>query len=100
MIEGRQRNNKTSSQHKFRRWHIRDGRVTKGRFGFALASLGDLDRDGYKDDHDDDQDDHDDDHDNDNNEDLVHDNDNNDDLVHDDGFQVWRPRGWSSVQRG
>ena len=54
MIEGRQQNNETSSQHKFRRWHIRDGRVTKGRFGFALASLGDLDRDGYKDDHDDD----------------------------------------------
>ena len=36
-------------QHTFRKWHIRDGDQTKGRFGFALASLGDIDKDGYAD---------------------------------------------------
>ena len=41
--------NKFSFQHKFRRWHIRDGEHTKGRFGFSLASLGDMDKDGYGD---------------------------------------------------
>merc|ERR550534_70537 len=38
-----------SKQHTFRKWHIRDGDQTKGRFGFALASLGDIDKDGYAD---------------------------------------------------
>ena len=36
-------------QHKFRRWDIRDGSQTKERFGFSLASLGDIDKDGYGD---------------------------------------------------
>ena len=36
-------------QHKFRRWDIRDGKQTKERFGFSLASLGDIDKDGYGD---------------------------------------------------
>ena len=36
-------------QHKFRRWDIRDGQQTKERFGFSIASLGDLDKDGYGD---------------------------------------------------
>jgi integrin alpha 8 len=36
-------------QNKFRKWHIRDGEQTKGRFGFALASLGDIDKDGFGD---------------------------------------------------
>lgn len=36
-------------QHKFRKWHIRDGETSKGRFGFALAGLGDMDKDGYGD---------------------------------------------------
>ena len=37
------------AQHKFRRWHIRDGRQSKERFGFSLSGLGDLDRDGFGD---------------------------------------------------
>ena len=44
---------------------------------------------------DDDQDDHDDDQDV-----VLGDLDRvgyKEDLIHDDGFQVWRPRGWSSV---
>ena len=36
-------------QHKFRRWDIRDGQQTKERFGFSIASLGDIDKDGYGD---------------------------------------------------
>ena len=32
-------------QHKFRRWDIRDGKQTKERFGFSIASLGDIDKD-------------------------------------------------------
>ena len=42
-------NKKSTFQHKFRRWHIRDGKQTKERFGFSLASLGDIDKDGYGD---------------------------------------------------
>jgi len=38
-----------NKEHKFRKWDIRDGEVTKGRFGFSLASLGDMDKDGYGD---------------------------------------------------
>jgi len=38
-----------NKEHKFRRWHIRDGKQTKERFGFSLASLGDIDKDGYGD---------------------------------------------------
>ena len=36
-------------QHKFRRWDIRDGQQTKERFGFSIARLGDIDKDGYGD---------------------------------------------------
>lgn len=38
-----------NKEHKFRRWHIRDGKQTKERFGFSLANLGDIDKDGYGD---------------------------------------------------
>ncbi|XP_050462452.1 integrin alpha-PS2 isoform X1 [Cataglyphis hispanica] len=34
---------------KFRRFDIRDGESNRGRFGLSLASLGDIDRDGYGD---------------------------------------------------
>ena len=38
-----------SYQHKFRRWHIRDGKQSKERFGFSLSAMGDIDKDGYGD---------------------------------------------------
>ncbi|CAL7950339.1 unnamed protein product [Xylocopa violacea] len=34
---------------KFRKAHFRDGESNRGRFGLSLASLGDIDRDGYGD---------------------------------------------------
>jgi len=38
-----------NKEHKFRRWHIRDGKQSKERFGFSLCNLGDIDKDGYGD---------------------------------------------------
>ncbi|XP_025263370.1 integrin alpha-PS2 isoform X2 [Camponotus floridanus] len=38
-----------NGMEKFRKFDIRDGESNRGRFGLSLASLGDIDRDGYGD---------------------------------------------------
>lgn len=32
---------------RFNKFHVKDGKNTKGRFGLSLASLGDINNDGY-----------------------------------------------------
>ncbi|XP_065564582.1 integrin alpha-PS2-like isoform X3 [Artemia franciscana] len=38
-----------NERHKFRRWTILNGEVSRARFGMAISSLGDINQDGFKD---------------------------------------------------